>query len=217
MSAEPKRWKTEIWLGEALNEPVTVYGESLEKLRLTAKVWLQEHQPTTFANGPANNLLPDCLTTYIYSDGTRQVPVFSLDTANKTETLAAGWYSIEGSSLYPHPRSFANFEQVILHFSDQTLIPVVGPDYSEPTFESKGGYLTRIVTHPAVLGLIVGGVSAVCYMGIPISGGKEKNFMLTQGSFTPIVIFMVLMIIFFVMIGLVTAKGLAIIQTRKQK
>lgn len=214
MSEGTKRWQTEIWIGEALEHPVVVYGESLEMLRSTTAAWLTAHAPINFSNVPPNFNVPQRKRTYFYSDGSCKLPVFSLDTPGATRRLAAGWYFTEGASLYPEPHPLENFEVVIHHFVEQAMIPEKGPDYKE-MLPGEDSHWAHRLTHPMVFGAMVGAIASLCYLSVPVGSGYGGNFIMSQHSFIPIIFLVLFMIVFFAVLGAVIFKGLKMIETVK--
>lgn len=206
MAVEPRRWQTEIWLDEQA-EPITVYGESLERLHATAKTWLLAHDPSSFQNAPVTYGLPGRIKRYFYSDGTKTVPIFSVYECPQTETLPKGWYCLTGVSLSPQPQPLADQAQAIDHFIETALIPEIGPDYKEVSSNDKLIWL-RFAVHPIIHGAIVGLISAVCFIAAPIRGGTLQTWLHLETSPLPIFIFTLLMILLFALLGPIIFSGL---------
>jgi hypothetical protein len=119
------KWQAKILMGELVDQPKVVYGESLEHLKESAAIWLMQNQPLAFGNASPNHDLSRRFN-YSYSDGTK-IPVFS----RQTKPLEEGWYGVSGESRYSTPQRFETFEKVVLHFIEQAIIPEKGPDYNE--------------------------------------------------------------------------------------
>lgn len=217
MSLEPKRWQTEIWLGAEMEEPVKIYGESLKKLESAVADWLKKHQPSEFSNVPADYSLPERIRTYIYSDGARQIPIFSIDIANKTKTLEPGWYWIKGAAIYPQPRPLPDFESVIAEFIEYGMLTEPGPDYQEAEVDEKKERWGELMTHPAVPGALVGIIASACYLAIPIRGSYENNPVLAGESLMVALMFALIMAAAFALIGTTIFKGLSFLNKSKQK
>jgi hypothetical protein len=136
MTNEPKHWQARIWIGPKVDQPITVYGESLAQVREAATVWLRENKPSDFGNAPPEFELSSRVN-YGYSDGTRQ-PVFPLSHFGKGRKLDEGWYCVKGKSPYSSPDHLADFDGVVSHFVSGALILEKGPDYREiPLEEGK--------------------------------------------------------------------------------
>ncbi len=125
MQDEPKRWQASIWIGEKADQPITVYGESLPKLRAAARDWLRENKPLFFGNAPPGYEITR-RANYAYSDGTTLIPI-------SEKPLEEGWYWVQGSldgwSYYPD--ELEDFDSVVSHFVERWMIPEKGPDYQE--------------------------------------------------------------------------------------
>ena len=131
MTDNTQRWQTKIWIGEKVDEPVTLYGKSLKNLEEVATTWLRENKPQAFGNAPPEFDLSKRFN-YAYSDGTK-VPAFPLGKflAGEAEPLDEGWYGVSGASGYPWLDHFKDFEEVVSHFIEHSLIPEKGPDFKE--------------------------------------------------------------------------------------
>lgn len=94
-------WKARIWIGKKADQPVTVYGESLAKLRAAVSDWLRKNKPPFFGNAPPGYEITRRIN-YAYLDG--------------TETgMAEGWCYVHGGYSRPSKR-LENFDSVITHF-----------------------------------------------------------------------------------------------------
>jgi len=125
MPDEPKRWQASIWIGEKADQPVVIYGESLPKLRAAARHWLRENKPLFFGNASPGYEITRRVN-YGYSDGTKMA------TPVTQEPLEKGWYWVEGEVDYWYPaRGPEDFDSVVSHFVERTMIPEKGPDYQE--------------------------------------------------------------------------------------
>lgn len=173
MSETLKRWQTHVWVGQGTKDSVTIYGESLEQLRLAVKRWLEENRPQLFSNTPPNYEVIRRIRQYFYSDGQLSV---TIDSYGAREPLMEGWYYSEGMTFFERPTPLPNFEAVVNHFVEQALIAEAGPDYKVE--EARGNkQLASLV--PAFYGAVVGAISSICYLFFP-SEGAETNYLLLQ-------------------------------------
>lgn len=173
MSEALKRWQTHVWVSQGTKNSVTIYGESLEQLRLEVKRWLKENKPQLFSNTPPNYEVIRRIKQYFYSDGQLSVTV---DSYGKREPLTVGWYYSEGMTFFERPTPLPDFETVVNHFVEQALITEAGPDYKqEEVGENK--WLASLV--PTFYGAVVGVISSICYLFFP-SEGAGTNYLLLQ-------------------------------------
>jgi hypothetical protein len=114
----PMRWQVKIWIREKLDRSVTIYGETLAKLREVTEEWLRENKPLLFRGGDV---------TYSYSDGTK-VPPYGRPGRREGEPLEEGWWWIIGGGWPEGPK---DFDSVIHHFIAQGMIIQKGPDYQD--------------------------------------------------------------------------------------
>ncbi len=211
----PKRWQTDLWLGERLEQHVVVYGESLEDLRTAVRQWLTVEQPLDFGNAPLSCSLPERVRRYFYSDGRRQIPIFCMDDSDKMETLSEGWYWVEATHLYPQPHSLPDFDRAITHFIETAMIVEAGPDYQEPV-SAKESYWGRLITHPAIHGGVIGLMIALCTLAMPVFSQGDKSLLLVAlNNVTYIIMFIATISALFAAIGLVIFRILSMRQWSK--
>jgi hypothetical protein len=131
---ETKVWQTRIWTGKKYETPITIDGISLVNLRDNAQNWLRKNHPLDFSSASPSSSRSGRVS-YVYSDGTL-MPALPLDDFYKGKILDEGWYYIEYGS--GRPRHLNNYDEVIKHFVEQSLIYEKGPDYKEiPLVESE--------------------------------------------------------------------------------
>ena len=138
-----RHWQARIWIGDEVDQPVTVYGKSLTELRTAAADWLRANAPLAFGNAPPHYDLSRRFN-YSYSDGAK-MPVFPLH--NFGQPLEEGWHCVQGRSPYSDPERLTDFQAVMEHFTNHALIPEKGPDYRDVplTPASFPVYLVRTV------------------------------------------------------------------------
>jgi hypothetical protein len=138
MLEEPKRWQVRIWTGDEVDQPVTICGESIGKLREAVAEWLESNKPTRFGNAH-----PDYEITrrvnYAYSDGINMPPfreVVNTQTKQlERRPLEEGWYWVRGEVDYwSNPQRLRDFGDVISRFIRDAMIVEKGPDYREVVF-----------------------------------------------------------------------------------
>jgi len=111
------RWKATIWIGKKADQPVTVYGESLAKLRAVVSDWLRKNKPLFFGNAPPGYEIKRRIN-YAYLDGTKT-------------GMAEGWYYVHGGYSGP-PKRLEDFDSVISHFVGTAMIrEKEPPNYQE--------------------------------------------------------------------------------------
>lgn len=216
MSLEIKRWKAEIWL-ENQYQPVIIYGESLASLRRAAKIWLLERQPLAFSNTPPHYRVPEQRRKYLFSDGHRLIPTFSLHSSTEQKSLDEGWYRIEGNALFPQPIPLENFTSAVTDFVEADLIIEPGPNYKQTLQRTNPGWPVRVATHPALLAAAIGAAAAFCYLAVPIYGGSEKNFVFAHQSPLAVGLFFVLMITCFLGFGFVLYNAMVALEAVEKR
>ncbi|MCB0196745.1 MAG: hypothetical protein KDJ65_32635 [Anaerolineae bacterium] len=216
MPFKTKRWKTEIWL-EDRPQPAIIYGDSLATLRHAAKSWLFEHHPQAFSNTFPHYPIPEQRKKYLYSDGTREIPVFSLYSSTEHKVLSKGWYRLPGDALFPQPVRLESFEHVVTSFVEKDIIAEAGPDYKHGVKKIDPSCVMRLIAHPALLAAAIGLATASCYLAVPIYGGSEKNFILASSNVLIVIAFIVMMMLCFLGIGYGLYKGMAVLETAKEQ
>ncbi|MCB0164382.1 MAG: hypothetical protein KDI79_09160 [Anaerolineae bacterium] len=216
MTFEPKRWQTEIWL-EDQSEPVTIYGESLEALKQAVETWLLAHHPLNFSNNPTYYPVPERRKSYVYSDGTKAIRVFSIHVADQHKYLNEGWYVTEGVALFPKPTPLTGFDQAVASFVEADLMIEAGPDYKQLPHKTEGSCIKRIATHPTLLAAAVGIATAMCYLAMPIQGGIKKNFVLAMSNPLAVIFFILVMGILFIGLGYFVFKGISYVDSPRRK
>ena len=216
MPLKAKRWKTEIWL-EDQSHPIIIYGDSLASLRQAAKAWLLEYRPLAFSNTFANYTIPDQRKKYLYSDGTRDLPLFSLYSSTEHKVLNTGWYRLQGDALFPQPVRLDDFAQAVNSFVEKDLIAAAGPEYKQGEQKRDPSCAMRLAAHPVLLAAAVGLWAAFCYLAIPIYGGSEKNFVLASSNMLAVLGFILLMTLCFAGVGYGLYKGMVVLESTKKR
>jgi len=118
-----KRWQIRVWTGKTLNEPISIYSDTLANLPIEAEKWLKENLPIDFSNAyPGFDIKRR--VSYVHSDGSLQ-PAIPFD----SEPLKEGWYYVTGE--WGDPKKLKSYDEAIKHFVQQAFIPEKGPDYKE--------------------------------------------------------------------------------------
>lgn len=113
MGESNQRWQSRIWIGTKIDQPVTLFGVSLENLQLVVRQWLQEQQPGFFSTAsPAHQ----GLRRYSY--------VHSNDASDGTSPEWRWLNDRDG------PFCLRSFEQVIRHFLAHMIVEH-GPGYDK--------------------------------------------------------------------------------------
>ena len=133
MFATERRWQARIEIGkeswgeEVYYQSTYVYGETIEKLRVTASRYLYERKPHHFSNG-GDHIVGR--TIYFYVVKGRKYEC-------EPEDLVEGWWyreeilgrdHVEKIPFQP-PVQLHDFTEAVEHFVTYTLIPEKGPDY----------------------------------------------------------------------------------------
>jgi hypothetical protein len=132
MPAIARRWQARIEIGEeswgeVYYQTTYVYGETIDKLRVAARMYLRERNPHHFNNG-GDYIVGR--TIYFYS-------VKGIEYEFEPKDLAEGWWYREESMdrdnmnqlPFQPPEQLRNFEGAVEHFVTCTIIPEKGPDY----------------------------------------------------------------------------------------
>jgi len=135
MSDELKRWQVSVWIGKDMDQPVTIYGDSIDELQHAVGNWLRKNDFTRLGNAH-----PDYEITrrfnYAYSDP-QSAPLYRkfLDAKEHKwgqESMPEGWYWVQGDTDYWHdPQRLNDIESLITHFVHDAMIIEKGPDYQE--------------------------------------------------------------------------------------
>jgi hypothetical protein len=124
MPNEKKRWLAKIWIGDKVDQPVVVYGESIAKLREAAGKWLEENKPPTFSNASPQDKVQGRRVRYYYQDVVKE-PRSPFE-----EPRGKGWYRISAGP-YSTEEGPNDFENVVSHFVERSVVPEKGPNYEE--------------------------------------------------------------------------------------
>lgn len=113
MAESVQRWQTRIWVGSKIDQPVTIFGASLDDLHQRARKFLEQEQPSFFSNAPPT-YQGTCRTSYLLANEERS-------------DLPPGWYWLDDRL---GPSRLDSFQTVARHFISSVLIEH-GPAYEE--------------------------------------------------------------------------------------
>lgn len=113
MAESIQRWQTRIWIGSKIDQPVTIFGASLDDLRQGVQRFLEQEQPTFFSNASPNY------------QGTRRTSYLLTNETQSSEP--PGWYWLDDRL---GPSRLNSFQTVVRHFLGAMLIEH-GPAYEE--------------------------------------------------------------------------------------
>lgn len=184
---KPRRWMTEIWFGDSLAESVTIYGESLSDLRTSARDWLRQNRPNTFANAPRTYAIPNYVKRYLCSDGQRLVLARGAGGSVGERMLEPGCHLVEGLPLYPNPILIGSFEEAVSHFAEEAVLPKAGPDHLVETGQADERQWVQFWLLPSLYAAMVGMTGSLCYLAAPVENGS--NWLLATGTLIEVVTF----------------------------